>query len=113
MEKLVAPVECGVQRLMTPQSRSAATHQQAEAVVQERRQFSKPEGVDAAGCQFDGERNPVQFAENLGNDRCVRVGQVECVQAFYCALYEKLDSRIRECLGRGKLARDGRNFQRH
>ena len=65
---------------MPRQGGAAPPRQQPEAVIQPRRQFTNADGIHAAGCQLDGERDAVQPAAYFGHDRCVGILEHEPVE---------------------------------
>ncbi len=74
---------------------------QTKTVIDARRQPRHPESVHAAGDNFDCERDSIQLPAELSDDRRLRVGQFETVEARRRALCEQLDAAVRCCEGEG------------
>ena len=76
-QELIAPTEHGAQGPVPRQCRPPTATQQAEALVEVRREPLDPESVDTAGRELDRKRNAVQPAANLRYDRRISVAQDE------------------------------------
>ena len=111
-QQLVAPVERRAQGLVARQRRAPAARQQPEAIVQERRQPAHAEGVDAGSRELDRERDAVQPAADLGDERRIGIAQLEAVEDRRRALDEQLHRREAERLGGGEPGRRRRDRQR-
>ena len=90
---------------MSRESCTSAERQQPKAIVQSRRQPSDPEGVDAAGCQLDCERNAVEPSADIGDAIRIRVVQLEPVQTRRRSLDEELHGRKAERVVRREARR--------
>src|SRR5262249_61710462 len=104
-KQLMAPVLCGTQRLMPRQGRPAAAREQPQTIIETLRNSTHAEGVDATRRHLDGERNPVEFAADVGNDRRVRITQIKTIETGRRALDEKLYCWKSERFRSGKLRR--------
>ena len=67
-QQAVAPVECGAQRLVTPQLHARAAAQHVEHLVEPCVQAMHAEQRHARRGQFDGERNAVQSPADVDDD---------------------------------------------
>jgi hypothetical protein len=90
---------------MSRESGTSAERQQPKTIVQARRQPFDPEGVDAAGCQLDCERNPVEPPADIGDNGRIRVAQLEPVQTRCRSLDEELHGRKAERVVRREARR--------
>ena len=94
------------------QRRPPAPRQRLEAVIEPFREFTNTEGCHAAGGQFDGQRDPIQPAADLGNRRGVGLPEFEAVEVGRPrTLDEELDAGECQSLGRGKSGGSGRAVQ--
>jgi len=73
-KKLETPVECSIKRLMTGWRCAMTLCEELKAVVQARGDAMYAECIDASGCKFDGQREPIESSAYLGNDRCIGIG---------------------------------------
>ena len=85
---------------MARRRRPATAHQQPKPVAQERGHASRPERVDMPSRQLDRQRQPVQTAADIGDDRRIPVAQLIIVDIPGYALDEQLNGRESQRLDR-------------
>jgi hypothetical protein len=111
-QELIAPVQCGVECLVTGQRGASAAHGQAETVVENARQTGDAKHVHTSRGHFDRQRDPVESATDISDCRRVRVGQREFAQAHRGAFDEELHGGIGHRNRRGQAVGDFRHRQR-
>ena len=67
-QQLVAPVDCRLERPLTRDSRPAAAHEQAEAIVQSVANLADRENLHAGGRELNGEWDAVQPPTDISDD---------------------------------------------
>ena len=111
-EKLIAPVDGGAERLVARERGAPPLREQAEAVIEVFGKAAQPEDTDATGRQFDGERNAVEPAADVDDQRRVGVAHLKPVVARPGALDEELHRRVSHCLGRREPGGGRRQVER-
>ena len=101
-QQFIAPVECRSQRPVARQSRAPAPGQQLKPVVEMCRNPAHPESVYARGRQLDRQRNSIQPAADIGDDRSIGVGQLEFIKGRRGTLDKQLNGRKAERFGGGE-----------
>ncbi len=92
--------------------RPPAAHQQAEAVIQHGREAGDAEGIEPPRRQLDRQRHAIEPAADLGDDRRIRIAELEATEAGRGPLDEQLDRRIGQRLGRRQPCGSRRQRQR-
>jgi hypothetical protein len=105
-EKIVAPVQCGVQGLVACRSRSAPRPTQSEFAVEKRSRLGKPIRIDPPGGEFQGKRQSPELPTHAGDDRRVCIGEVPRLTAHTSALQKKTGSGKGANLGKGEIEVD-------
>ncbi|HEY2133492.1 MAG TPA: hypothetical protein VGH36_11025, partial [Acetobacteraceae bacterium] len=111
-KQIVAPIQCGAQRLMPGCGRAAALPQQPEAVIEQCGNSLDAVCVHAAGNQFDRQRYAIELARDFGDDRCVPIAHLELAAAQGDTLNEKLHCRKSQYVGGTQTIILGRATQR-
>lgn len=110
-ERFVTPIERGAQGLVPGQGGPSATRQKTKAVVEALCDAPRAERVDPTSRQLDCQRNAVELAANIRNDRRIAIVQLKSVAAGRCAFDEQLDGRKIQRLGSRQACRYRRCFQ--
>ena len=100
LEQVVAPLERCRQRLLPRRCGAAARAQEAEPVVEPIGDRCSAEGAEAAGCQLERERQPVEAEADARDVLGVLVGEREARRRRGGALDEEEDGLVLEQPGR-------------
>ena len=85
----MAPVDSGLQRLMTGQCRTASTCEQSEAIGQAVEDLMHSQYAGPDGRELDRERQAVQPPAEIHDRPLVCLGQLECASRGLRPLHEE------------------------
>src|ERR1700688_1832809 len=92
-EQVIAPIERGTHGLLSRQSRTSATGEHTQAIIETSREASNAKAIDASRCELDSEWNPIEPAANVGDDWGLLVGKHKLSKGRSRAFDEHLDRR--------------------
>ena len=90
-----APVQRGLQRLLTRRRGARPEPQQGQTLIEKRGGLLQAVGFDASGRQFDRERHAVELSADARDDRGFRIADVQTRATCHRALDEQLRGRER------------------
>ena len=100
---LIAPIKQRRERLMPRHRCTRAAIEHPQPIVQMRRKPCSTEYINLRGGEFDRQRHAIQTPADLTNGRRFGVAELKPIPRSGGSLNEKLDRRIAQCLGCGKI----------
>src|ERR1700739_1369264 len=82
--------------------------EQAEAIIEQRRDSTNPKRTGATGGEFDCERDSIKSTTDRADNRRFNVAQTCSVATSCSPLHEELSSRISQHFRGGKIGMPGR-----
>jgi len=92
-EELVAPFEGRAQRLVPRHRRLSPAGEQLKTIVEVHGEATQAQGVDPRCRKLDGERQSIQPATDVSDERSVVIGELELARERRFALDEQLHGR--------------------